>query len=546
MLFRKKTQIIQELNRSWAKPKEENFNFDLISRYFNKRQKSSVVHVVSEQTVNDINFRDVFAFVDRSTSVIGQQYLFSKLLTIEPTHDLESQEVLVEHFSNNQAQRLHAQYHLLKLSDIEAYDLAGLFLEGFENPPRHMSIIKLLAGISVSIALLSFVFHKLAFVLVALFGINMVIHYVNKKHTCKYATSIPRLSVLCSCMRRLIRLKLPSIPEDTVVLAVESIEPLQNRMKVFELEAKQVSDPFVGMAYLFLEYVKIQFLIEPILVFNVLKHLNEKRNEIRTLFDYCGRIDCAISIASLRAGLTNFCKPVISEENIGIRATNIYHPLVPNCVTNDISTGDRSILLTGSNMSGKSTFIRSISINTLFAQTINTCFATEFRIPPLRLYSTIRISDDVMNGRSYYFQEVLAIRKLVTASQNESSCLFCLDEIFKGTNTVERIAAAKAVLSRISMNGNIVFVSTHDIELAGLLSEKYDLYHFREDVEDGAVHFDFKLKPGFLKTRNAIRILQINGYPDDLIREAIHLSNRVAKYSERTNLLISKHEGDPS
>jgi len=103
------------------------------------------------------------------------------------------------------------------------------------------------------------------------------------------------------------------------------------------------------------------------------------------------------------------------------------------------------------------------------------------------------------------------------------------DEIFKGTNTIERISAGRAVLSYLNNKSNIVFVSTHDIELAELLKDTYNLYHFSEQVEDKTVDFDFKLKEGKLKTRNAIKILEINDYPEQIITEAIELSKELDK-----------------
>lgn len=113
---------------------------------------------------------------------------------------------------------------------------------------------------------------------------------------------------------------------------------------------------------------------------------------------------------------------------------------------------------------------------------------------------------------------------------NDGNCnLFLLDEIFKGTNTVERISAGKAVLSALNEGNNIVFVSTHDVELADLLKDEYDLYHFSEIVDHKTVDFDYKLKDGKLKKRNAIRILQINGYPEGIINEAIVISEELDK-----------------
>jgi DNA mismatch repair ATPase MutS len=134
-----------------------------------------------------------------------------------------------------------------------------------------------------------------------------------------------------------------------------------------------------------------------------------------------------------------------------------------------------------------------------------------------------------MNNKSYYFEEVLTIKEMINKSQNKVSNLFLLDEIFKGTNTIERISAGKAVLSFLNTGSNIVFVSTHDIELAEMLNDTYELYHFSEQVNNKTVDFDFKLKNGKLKNRNAIRILEINDYPKEVITEAIEISRELDK-----------------
>jgi DNA mismatch repair ATPase MutS len=134
-----------------------------------------------------------------------------------------------------------------------------------------------------------------------------------------------------------------------------------------------------------------------------------------------------------------------------------------------------------------------------------------------------------MNDKSYYFEEVLTIKEMIEKSQTKESNLFLLDEIFKGTNTIERISAGMAVLSYLNNKSNIVFVSTHDIELAELLKDNYNLYHFSEQVEDKTVDFDFKLKEGKLTNRNAIKILEINDYPEEIITKAIELSKELDK-----------------
>jgi len=178
-------------------------------------------------------------------------------------------------------------------------------------------------------------------------------------------------------------------------------------------------------------------------------------------------------------------------------------------------------------MSGKTSFIRTIGLNIITGLTINTCFAKSLTFPLLNVFSAIRISDDLMNDKSYYFEEVLRIKEMTLESRNGQRNLFLLDEIYKGTNTVERISAGKAVLSYLTTNNNIVLVSTHDIELADMLSEEYELYHFSEILNEKTIGFDYKLKEGKLLNRNAIRILEINDYPKEVINEAMEISKEL-------------------
>lgn len=199
----------------------------------------------------------------------------------------------------------------------------------------------------------------------------------------------------------------------------------------------------------------------------------------------------------------------------------VVHPLIEGCTTNTLTLDGTGLLLTGSNMSGKTTFIRTVMLNALLGETLCTCFAERFTAPYMRLHSSIRISDDITEGTSYYLQEVLTVKRLLEDADRPAACLFVLDELFKGTNTTERIAAGKAVLARLNRGPHIVLAATHDIELAELLrGDGYELHHFREEVADGRLVFDYCLHTGPLTTRNAIRILELYDYPPELIAEA--------------------------
>jgi DNA mismatch repair ATPase MutS len=209
-----------------------------------------------------------------------------------------------------------------------------------------------------------------------------------------------------------------------------------------------------------------------------------------------------------------------------------YHPLIDRAVPNSIDLSGKSVLLSGSNMSGKTTFIRTMGINAILAQTLNTCFARQWRMPKLKIHSAIRISDDLLSAKSYYFEEVLTIKNLLEESQSSECHLFLLDELFKGTNTVERVASGKAVLSYLNQESNLVFVATHDLELAELLKDSFSLFHFTEIVQQDKVLFDYKLKGGPLRDTNAIRILELNNYPEEVIQEAAQLASRMTRMND--------------
>lgn len=512
--------------------KEDSFNFELIEKYFRKKDHSGDFQTLSDKTSNDLDFEELFMYIDRTCSKIGQQFIYNQVRTIPSNSNRVAQnEKLIKAFTDNNEFRAKTQKQLWKLNHSDAFYITSLFQEDHLKPPKWFFMIRLLAFTSL-LSLILLLFNPIiVFVLLPFFIINMALHYWNKKNLYQYINSLPQLLKLKEAASELFKEDLlkeinPRLPE-----SIRVVNKVRNRMMFFQMEAKLEGD-MQALVWGIMELFKIVFLLEPLLLFGALKQLDTKRKEIKDLFAFVGEVDALISIASLRKGLEGYCIPQIIEEHKGLLVHEAYHPLIPNCVKNSIHVDGKSILLTGSNMSGKTSFIRTIAINALTGSTLNTCFAEKFSFPRMRIFSAIRISDDLMNDKSYYFEEVLTIKEMIDQSVQERPNLFLLDEIFKGTNTVERISAGKAVLSSLTGAGNIVFVSTHDIELADLLKEEYELYHFSEKVNAKTVDFDYKLKEGKLKTRNAISILQINDYPEHIIQEAIKISKELDQERE--------------
>jgi hypothetical protein len=508
-----KKKIRERLIGSFGRLKSDSFYFESIEKYFRNKNHNGDFQVLTDKTCKDLDFNELFMFADRTTSYVGQQFLYDTLRTIPPNGDkFVEQEKLIDQITNDSSIRLELQIHLDKLTRESTYFITTLFQDEYIKKPKWFFIIPVCSFASLFALLLIPFIPQFFFVLLAVMIINLGIHYWNKQNIHEYIGTIPQLLALNRVAQELFKYNMLKKISIDLPESIKIIDKVRHRMSFFRLEAKFQSDLGVFF-WSFMELIKALFLLEPLILFGVLKQLNLKRKEIENVFSFVGYVDLLISIASLRQGLDFFCLPEINVNSKVIEAIEIYHPLIVNCVPNSINCSGKSILLTGSNMSGKTSFIRTVGLNTI----------------RLKIYSAIRLSDDLVNDKSYYFEEVLTIKEMIEKSKMPGSNLFLLDEIFKGTNTIERISAGRAVLSYLNNESNIVFVSTHDIELADLLQSDYKLFHFSEQVDNKTVDFDFKLKEGKLENRNAIRILEINGYPMQIITEAIDLSKKLDK-----------------
>jgi DNA mismatch repair ATPase MutS len=518
-----KKKQLEEIQSSWGKPKLDSFDFNRISKYADT-VNTDRFHRLSEQTIEDIDFYGLFEFIDRTSSKVGQQYLMKKL--IEPTHNTVCPwESLIKLFTGDKQLRESIQLELSKLNNSGAYYITTLLKDKILEKPKWFNLLILDIVILVSLLILSFKFPVLLLVMILFLTLNMFLHYWNKNNTFQFLRSFPQLNNLINVSKVLVK-KGDEFSDKKIEESISDLKSFQQKVFLINLTSDNgIQSELSFVATYLIELIKAFFLVEVFALYRITKELESKKSSIKNLFNYVGHIDTAISIASLRAGKEKTCLPKFISANKELIVKNLYHPLIEDCVKNNLTITNKSILITGSNMSGKSTFLRSLIINSVLAQTIYTCFADEFKSPIIKQFSSIRIDDDLFDGKSYYFQEVGIMASLLEQVDSSDQNLFVLDEVFKGTNTIERIASAKAILSYLNRNENIVIVATHDIELADLLAQEYDLYHFTETVENKALHFDHTIKSGQLKTRNAIKILELSNYPADVIKEAQEISS---------------------
>ena len=528
-MTRKRKKEKERLKEQFGRIKQKDFDFELIRRYFDNRDEEDELQVISEKTCQDLDFEELFMFLDRTHSNPGQQYLYDRLRRIpaDPvkTDRLESN---VEKLQQDEYQRIEVQRLLSGLNKPEACYISTLFQEEQKKPPPWFAYTRILPFVNLLLLGLTVLNGQFLIPFLAVTLLNLIIHYWNKQNVTEYVASLPQLIRLNQTAKKLMHKEVFDTYRPELQQAIRALDRVRSQMSIFRLEARLQSD-IEGLIWGILEIFKIIFLLEPILFFRVMGRLEGLRKEMGAVFEFVGSVDMALSVLSLRQCLHTWCTPVITDPVKDFKTKSIYHPLIENCVSNDIGMEDCSILLTGSNMSGKTSFIRTIGVNTITGLTINTCFASYLQMPRWRILSAIRLSDDLLNDKSFYFEEVLTIKEMIEASQRPGPHLFLLDEIYKGTNTVERIAAGKAVLSYLNRGSNMVFVSTHDVELTDYLNDQYDLYHFTEQVRNRSADFDYKLKRGRLTTLNAIRILELNGYPQQVTNESKKLAEEMIR-----------------
>ncbi len=521
---------IAEIKARWGKPTDDKRDTNLISIYLKATNKLAGI---TPSTADDLDLKNVFDYIDRTNSKPGQQYLYNKLHNPETsaTALLEMDEK-IETLSKDRAMQEQIELQLSKLNATNAYYLPELFVK--EQLPLFSPLLTFyiqVSGITViTLAiLLTIMVSQVYFIaLLSLIILNTIIHYKNKGKIAQYTHSLPQVVILNKAGKWLFK-NVAVNRNDTVKISLNKIDKLKRSLLFVNFEVGVAVDPTDIFASIF-ELIKTVLLLESMMFINSLKQVNKYRADIEVVYKYVAEIDMLIAIDSVRIGLPYYSKPtfITDDNNLGVK--ELYHPLVKNCVPNSMrSSADKGILITGSNMSGKTTFIRAMAINTLLAQTIFTCCAKLYEAPLLNIHTSIRVNDDIEEHKSYFQAEALSVLDIVKQCgiENPLRSLVIIDEIFRGTNTIERIAAAKSVLSYLTANRNFVFVSTHDLELAELLGEEYTIYSFEELVADKRLVFDYKIKEGLLKNKNGIAILEGLGYPSSLITDAYNVSDQL-------------------
>jgi hypothetical protein len=469
--------------------------------------------ILAEGSADDLDLGEVFALFDRTLTEAGQQALHRLLrLPVLDAGALAERGRLLRDLNGNAQTREELQLALLPLVDAAPGTLVRLVAstEPLRLPLPALAY-SLLTVVSVGSLAAWAAFGAPGFLaVIAAYVLNTAAHYSAERVVAGALPGITALQRLIAAAQRLAVARLPGFEGVQAQLRAELDE-------IADLSKALAGVRFPAAADDFAVYVNVFVLREVRLFSRAAPLLARHRERLLVLVDTVGTLDALQSIASLRTEQENWCEPRFTGETI--EATDLRHPLLRDCVPNSLSLSAGAII-TGSNMAGKSTFLRTVSVNALLAQTVFTCFARSWSGPILKIVTSLRRSDSLLAGRSYYLAEAQDILEALRSTATPPKTLCILDEIFRGTNTDERIAASAEVLRWLVAHGALVLAATHDDALTVILADTYRNLHFGERIDERGMVFDYLLGEGPAKTRNAIALLRVLGYPEDLVAAA--------------------------
>lgn len=529
-------KILDKLYQSYGTPAERNYKpgeMDHIMMYYHKHP---VPHQIDDITWNDLNMDQIYQTINTSCSAAGDEYLYYRLRT--PVYDageMEKLEHKIHFFTEHEKERHDVQsafYSLGRTGKYSIYEYLEYLDDLGERRNFKYVFFDLLLFVCIGLMFLSPIY-GIVLLLVVLCH-NIIVYFKEYKQIEPYITSFRYVRRLLECVEQIKSMQLPAFSGEQVKLT-ECYQSLKNFRRSSYLvlsSAKGNSNPLE----IVLDYLRMCFSLDLIQFNKALRSVRGHMDEIDEMITLLGQMETAVVIGSYRNSLQDgCCIPVIHYEEQAerkLRIQDVYHPLLTNPVKNSLQA-ERGVLLTGSNASGKSTFLRTVAISALFAQTIHTCSASYYEAPVFRIYSSMSLKDNLLGGESYYMAEIKSMKRILDQSRiagKEKIHVLCfVDEVLRGTNTVERIAASTRIMQMFADEQTLCFAATHDVELTKLLVDRYDNYHFEERIEEEDIYFPYRLMTGPATSRNAIALLKMLGYDDRIISGAEEMAENFLK-----------------
>lgn len=520
MLKSYKEKLITEYGSN-NKREYKNEEFSHINAYY-KKHKSG--YYLDDITWNDLNMDDIYKQMDYAKSSAGDEYLYYLLRTPKTEmSDWTDYEDKVSYFMTHEKERVALQLALHKMGRTGKYSIYD-YLDNLEGLGKRSSIKSIVADI-ILVASIILMFINLSWGLV-IFFITLLFNvkeYLSKKGEIDpYITSFRYLFRVLDEVDELKKLKTPVIGHE-----IKELSALKERFANFMRFSYLLMSPgrmSGDMMEIGLDYVRMIFHLDIIKFNSMLEHVCAHKGEIDRMLTIIGHLDVLLCVGEYRNYLEEYSIP---EYKAGAyQAEALYHPLLQQPVKNDVNVM-KSMLITGSNASGKSTFLKTLALNAVLAQSIHTVCADSFIADNFRIYSSLTLKDNIFDGDSYYMAEIKSIKRIMDAYAKEGApVLAFVDEVLRGTNTIERISASSVILQQMAGLNGFCFAATHDLELTEILKNYYENVHFEESIENNDIVFPYRLQKGKATSRNAIALLAIMGYDSAITNMARNQAQR--------------------
>lgn len=529
-------QFRKELREDYRKLSDKKYSPERFLRLGSYFERHRAEGQLDDITWNDLGMDELFKRMNYTLSASGEEYLYYTLRTLHQEREgLDHFEEVMKCIGDHPDERVKLQYRMHQLGYTGKYSLYdyidNLDYLGERSNRKHLIPDLLFLPLT---AMLWVNFSAGILGIIALTIYNIFTYFKEKSEIDPYITSFAYVMRLMAACGELEKLKLPACGEELQRLGEhrKKLQPMC-RGSFWIMTGGRANLTSGDILNILFDYIRMVFHVDLIQFNSMLKILRGHIEDVDILIGTTGYLETAAAVWIFRQSLEDgWCRPEFSEgDGCGIELEEGYHPLLKQPVKNSIRA-ERGILLTGSNASGKSTFLKTVAVNAILSQTVNTAAADRYRAPFFYVYSSMALRDDMENGESYYIVEIRSLKRILDAAAGQRRVLCFVDEVLRGTNTVERIAASTEILRFLGSRGILCFAATHDIELTGLLSGTFDNYYFQEEVQDGDISFPYRLQKGRASTRNAIRLLELIGYDRSITEKAAVLADHFLETGE--------------
>lgn len=542
---KKKKAFEKSLYTNYGMPSGKKYpegRLSTIAGHFKKRGNKAGIDDI---TWNDLELERLYQKMDYTYSAAGEESLYTLLrCPVMDEAELSRREALISYFMENDKARV--SYQLLfagigRTGKYSIYDYVD-YLDSLEkrSNTRHIAVLVLLI---FSIAGCFFDAALGGMAVGILLTYNLLTYFKEKSDIDPYITTF-------SYFLRVLKMEssFSDFGSEQLRPLIAGMDESRKKFKKFGLFSSLCmnQDSMSGNPVdIVMDYVFMLTHINLIKFNSMLSEVQKYKKDIISIIETMGYIESMISIGAYRASLEAYCLPEFMDDDGeksqsgegGVKeqakeqengavidrklsGENLYHPLIGEPVKNSVSLR-KGMILTGSNASGKSTFLKTVALAQIMAQTIHTVCADKYSTGYYEVYTSMALRDSLEQKDSYFIVEIKSLKRIIDRAARKNTKIMCfVDEVLRGTNTVERIAASSEILYNLQKSGVFCFAATHDIELVSILENSYENYHFEETIEENDVKFNYILRNGKATSRNAIRLLGVLGYDEKITEKA--------------------------